>query len=196
MATVYNNPGILTKVMDMLHGFRTIDRVFNASTSGTTGEITAGMLCSATGSAGSASAVTLIKGFTSGMPYFALNNYFDDDAQAMKYTTMGTGSGTGASITAIPANVAGELVIPLALLSEANTDAYMVGDEVVPSHTIGSTPFAATYTADGMIEEAPAASAFKSGDTMPVVGIVSEVRSDAIVIYPQTGKVLTGTKSA
>jgi len=182
--------------MDMLHGFRTIDRVFNAA-SDATGEITAGMLCSPTGSAGSTSAVTLIKGFTTGMPFFALNNYFDDDAQSMKYTTLGSGSGVGSRITAIPGNVAGELVIPLALLSEANTDGYAVGNEVVPSNTIAAgSPYAATYTADGMIEEAPAVSAFKVGDTMPVVGIVSEVRADAIVIYPQAGKVLTGTKAA
>jgi hypothetical protein len=177
--------------MDVLKGFRTIDKVF---TMGADENITASMLCQVSVDG---SDVTLVKGFDgTGVPFFALNNYDDTDAQSLTGTIMGDGSGSGSRITAIPATGAVELVITQ--YKGADTDDYSVGDFVVPSYTI--TSYDLDYDADGKIAPAPAVATFDPDGTVgaiPVVGVITEVRTDAVVIYPMDGtSTIVGTYSA
>lgn len=162
-----NNPGIATKVMDVLKGFRTIDKILPQAADE---NIEACMICQATATeAGVDGVVSLAKGYDgTGVPYFAFNNWFDDDAQSVKYSTQGDGSGVGSRIIGIPLHGAVELVITLDKLSEADTTGYQVGADV----------YALQASAGQIGLNATAA----SGDI--VVGTVTEVRENAVVIYP------------
>lgn len=154
MAT--NNPGIRTKVMDVLKGFRTVDKIYNMKADEA---ITASMLCTVdTGE--------LIKfdgdGTAPVMPLFALNNWFDDDANSLGNTTLGDGSGAGSRIIVVPA--AGGVEIAVTAFDEADTTGYAVGDYVTAGVTAGN------------IRKAIA--------TDVAVGIVSEVKTNAVCIWP------------
>jgi hypothetical protein len=160
-----NNPGIATKVMNVLKGFRTIDKIIPMAADEA---ITAGMICQATAdTTGADGVVTLAKGYDTAVavPYFAFNNYFDDDAQSVKYSTQGDGTGAGSRIIGIPLHGAVELEIPVTLLTEGATTNYEAGALVT-----------AAAANDGKINLA--------ADTELIVGRVTEVRTDSVVIYP------------
>ena len=146
-----------TKVMNMLKGFRTIDKVFTMKADEA---IRATMLCEVETATG-----TLVKGFTgAGVPFWAVNNWDDDDAMSRTNTIMGAGDGVGSRITAVPATGAVELEI---YAIDGVIADYSVNDKVAPGATDGNIKVATTGEA--------------------IVGIVTGVTADGVTIYPMIG---------
>ena len=146
-----------TKVMNMPKGFRTIDKVFTMKDAEA---IRATMLCEVETATG-----TLVKGFSgAGIPFFAVNNWDDDDAMSRSLTIMGAGDGVGSRITAVPSTGAVELEI---YAIDGVIADFSVNDYVTGGATAGNIKVATTGEA--------------------IVGIVTGVTPDGVTIYPMIG---------